>query len=98
MKGEVTMWHNLLDSISKVQSHALFHYAMVSASGSTDEEAIALATQQAEELAAGIGAILGTSATLMTGEEILLATEADYTIPFSTINEEIRQKTMEEGL
>ncbi|MDE1805066.1 MAG: hypothetical protein KGH59_04785, partial [Candidatus Micrarchaeota archaeon] len=50
MKGEVTMWHNLLDSISKVQSHALFHYAMVSASGSTDEEAIALATQQAEEL------------------------------------------------
>ena len=98
MKGEITMWHNLLESISRIQSHALLNYASVTASGSTEEEATALATQQADELSAGIGAILGASAALMTNEEILLVTQPDFTIPFSTVSEEIRQRTVSEGL
>ena len=97
-KGEVTMWHNLLESIGRIQSHALLNYVTVTATGSTEEEATALATQQADELASGIGATLGITTTMMTGEEILLVTQADYTIPFSTVSEEIRQKTVSEGL
>ncbi|MDE1869463.1 MAG: hypothetical protein KGH71_00560 [Candidatus Micrarchaeota archaeon] len=98
LKGEVTMWHNLLESIGRVQSHALINYASVTALGTTEEEATSLVTQQAEEIAAGIGAILGINAPLMTGEEILLVTQPDFTIPFSTVSESIRQKTVEEGL
>jgi len=97
-KGEVTMWHNLLESIGRIQSHALLNYVTVTATGSTEEEATALATQQADELSSGIGATLGITTTMMTGEEILLVTQADYTIPFSTVSEEIRQKTVSEGL
>lgn len=97
-KGEVTMWHNLLESIGRIQSHALLNYVSVTAIGSTEEEAVSLVSQQADELSAGIGAILGVAATSMTGEEILLVTQPDYTIPFSTVSEEIRQKTVTEGL
>ncbi|MDE1827824.1 MAG: hypothetical protein KGH65_01550 [Candidatus Micrarchaeota archaeon] len=97
-KGEVTMWHNLLESIGRIQSHALLNYVTVTAMGSTEEEATALATQQADELSSGIGATLGITTSMMSGEEILLVTQADYTIPFSTVSEEIRQKTVSEGL
>ncbi|MDE1845686.1 MAG: hypothetical protein KGH53_00155 [Candidatus Micrarchaeota archaeon] len=98
LKGEVTMWHNLLESIGRIQSHALLNYATVTALGTTEEEATALVNQQADEIAAGIGAILGVTAPLMTGEEILLVTQPDFTIPFSTVSESIRQKTVSEGL
>jgi len=98
LKGEVTMWHNLLESIGRIQSHALINYASVTALGTTEEEATSLVTQQAEEISAGIGAVLGINAPLMTGEEILLVTQPDFTIPFSTVSESIRQKTVEEGL
>ncbi|MGI0141154.1 MAG: hypothetical protein ACREBF_00680 [Candidatus Micrarchaeales archaeon] len=98
LKGEVTMWHNLLESIGRIQSHALLNYATVTAMGSTEEEAGSLVNQQADELSAGIGAVLGITPTLMTTEEILLVTQAEHTIPFSTVSEEIRQKTVSEGL
>lgn len=98
LKGELTMWHNLLESIGRIQSHAMLNYASVTALGTTEEEASSLATQQAEELSAGIGSVLGISSSLMIGEEMLLVTQPDYTIPFSTVSEEIRQKTVSEGL
>lgn len=98
LKGELTMWHNLLESIGRIQSHAMLNYASVTALGTTEEEASSLATQQAEELSAGIGSVLGITTTLMSADEMLLVTQPDYTIPFSTISEEIRQKTVSEGL
>lgn len=97
-RGQITMWHNLLESISKAQSHALLNYASVTAVGGSEDEAISLASQQADELSAGIGSILGATPTLISGQEILLIVQPEYTIPFSTVSEQIRQKTMEEGL
>jgi hypothetical protein len=98
VKGEVTMWHNLLESIGRTQSNALMNYVSVTASGGTEEEAVSLAIQQADELAAGIGATLGTQAYVLTGEEIFLVTQPEYMIPFSTVSEEMRQRSIEEGL
>ncbi len=97
-KGQITMWHNLLESIGKAQSHALINYVAVTASGGNEEEALSLATQQAEELSAGIGAVLGATASIITGEEIYLITQPEYTIPFSTVTEQMRQKNISEGL
>ncbi len=98
VKGEVTMWHNLYDSISRAQSRALIAYAMVTAIGSTDEEASNLAIQRAEETAVGIGTTLGINATVATGQEILVFLEPEYAIPFSTVSAELREKAVEEGL
>lgn len=98
VKGEVTMWHNLYDSISKSQSRALAAYAMVTAVGGSDEEASNLALQRAEEAAVGIGTAMGINATVATGQEMLVFVEPEYAIPFSTVSEEIRGKAAEEGL
>jgi hypothetical protein len=97
-KGEVTMWHNLLNNISASKSEALITYAMVSASGGNEEEASSIAYQHAEEVASGISAILGISAYVADGEEILNFIEPDRMIPVETVNELIHQKTVEEGI
>ncbi|MEM0149989.1 MAG: hypothetical protein QXW10_03780 [Candidatus Micrarchaeaceae archaeon] len=93
-KGEVTMWRNLLDNISRAKSRVQVSYAMVTALGGNEEEAITLATQRAEELAAGIGATYGVTASLANADEILTFIEPDHAIPFSSISEEIKQKTI----
>lgn len=91
-RGEVTMWRNLLDNVSKSQSQSLVLYAMVSALGSTDEEASNIAYQRAMELSGGVSALLGVNASLVTGQEILKFVEPDYMIPVETVNERIKQK------
>ena len=97
-KGEVTMWHNLLDHVSSNQSFSLLNYVSVTAAGNTEEEAISLSSQRAEELASGISSIVGTNATVITGEELLITAIPEHAIPYSTISEEIRQKTMSEAM
>ena len=42
---------------------------------------------KADEIAAGISATLGISATVITGNEILVFIEPDYMIPPATIGE-----------
>lgn len=97
IRGEVTMWHNLYDSVSKVNSHALEAFAMTTSSGGNDEEAITLALQQADEIAAGISSIFGVTASIAQGEELLRFIEPDYMIPLVTVSEEMRGKaTLEE--
>ena len=98
IRGEVTMWRNLLDNVNRSQSKALLAYAMVTGSGGTEEEAVNIAVQDAEEIASGISAILGISTDLVSGTELLTPIEPDYMIPTATISERIRQKTMEEGM
>lgn len=98
IKGEVTMWRNLLDNVSASRSQALLAYAMVSAEGGNDEEASNIAYQRANELAAGISAVLGVSAYVAKGDEILTLIEPDYMIPIGAVSEALRQKSVEEGL
>jgi hypothetical protein len=99
IRGEVTMWHNLFESVNKVRSQALEAFAMVTAQGASEEEASNLALQQADELAAGISAVFGINSTIMEGEELLKFIEPDYMIPLATISEQIRQRSVsEEGV
>lgn len=94
VRGEVTMWHNLFDNVNKVKSQSLEAFAMTTAVGTTEEEASNLALQQADELAAGISAIFGITATIIEGEDILKFVEPDYMIPLVTISEQMRERTM----
>ncbi len=92
IKGEVTMWHNLYDSVNKVGSHALEAFAMVTAEGGNEEEAINLALQRADEVAAGVSAAFGVTASLVEGEELLRFVEPDHMIPPITVAEQLREK------
>jgi hypothetical protein len=94
IRGEVTMWHNLFDSVSKTRSQSLEAYAMITSPGSTEEEAVNLALQQADEIATGISATFGISASIVEGPEILKFLEPDYMIPVVTISEQMREKTV----
>jgi hypothetical protein len=94
IRGEVTMWHNLFDNVNKVKSQALEAYAMTTALGGNEEEAVNLALQQADELAAGISAIFGVTATIVEGENLLKYVEPDYMIPIVTISEQLRERTV----
>ena len=94
IRGEVTMWHNLFDSVSRTRSQSLEAYAMVTSPGSTEEEAINLALQQADEIATGMSAIFGIRASIAEGAEMLKFLEPDYMIPVVTISEQMREKTV----
>lgn len=94
IRGEITMWRNLLDNVSSSRSQSLILYAMVSAIGGTEEEAANIAYSQAEDLAGGISATLGVTASVVTGKEILSFVEPDFMIPTETISERMRQKTI----
>ncbi len=98
IRGEVTMWHNLLDNVNKVKSHALDAFAMITEQGNTEEEAVTLVTQQANELVAGLSSIFGIAANVVVGEDILRYIEPDYMIPVVTETEQLRGKIAEEGV
>lgn len=88
------MWHNLLGSVNKVKSQALEAFAMTTAYGGNEEEAINLALQQADELAAGISAVFGIAASVMEGDEILKFVEPESMIPLVTISEQMRERAV----
>ena len=93
VKGEVTMWRNLLDNVSRSNSQQLEVYARISASGNSEDEAVNLVTIKAEEIAAGISTTLGVAASMITGNEILIFIEPDRMIPPATISEVMKYKT-----
>ncbi len=96
--GEVTMWHNLADNVAKSQSSAMLTYAMVTAEGGTAEEAHTIVMQRAEEITAGIGTLTGISPIVMAGDDILALLEPEYAIPLTVVNEQIRERTVAEGI
>jgi hypothetical protein len=98
LRGEVTMWRNLYDNISAAQAQTMVVYAMLTARGGSEEEAVNLAYQQADELTAGISSILGVNAYVIKDREILEFIEPNYMIPVETINERIRQRTIKQGV
>lgn len=98
IKGEVSMWYNLLTNVTGSQSQSLLAYAMVSELGYNEEEASTIVMQRAEEISAGISSLLGINTSIATKEEMLALIEPDYMIPVETVNERIRQKNIKEGL
>ena len=92
VKGEVTMWRNMLDNVSRSNSQQLGVYASVSAAGNSEDEAINMVSVRAEEIAAGISTTLGVSANVMSGNEILVFTDPDKMIPPATISEIMKYK------
>ncbi len=98
IRGEVTMWRNLFENLSSSRSQALLVYGMVSAMGGSEEEAVNLAYQKAEEFAAGASAVLGVNAYIVRGDEILTLIEPNYMIPVETVSERIMQKNVEEAI
>jgi hypothetical protein len=87
VKGEVTMWRNMLDNVSRTNSQDIEVYASVTAVGNSEDEATNLVAIKADEAAAGISATLGITATVAQGNEILTYIEPDYMIPPATIGE-----------
>ncbi len=95
IKGQLSMWRNILDKVIKTQSFELGTYVTVSAIGTKEFEAVSLAQQRAREMISGIGAIFGVSPILVTGKDILKYIEPEYLIPFSTVTEELSKKIEE---
>lgn len=93
VKGEVTMWRNMFDNVSRSNSQELNLYASITATGNTEDEAINLSSLRAEEVAAGISATLGVTATIATGNDMLVFIEPDYMIPPATITELMKYKS-----
>lgn len=90
VKGEVTMWHNLLDNILGVDSFIPISYIAVTAIGGNEEEATSMALQRANEIIAGVNSLYGVVANIITTPELFLLIEPDRMIPSSTISKQIK--------
>ena len=96
VRGKLAMWRNVMQSASVAQSLELASYAAISASGSKEYEAVSMAQQKAREVISGIGATLGVTPSVVTGNDILKFVEPEYLIPFSTVSTQIEKKTEEQ--
>jgi energy-coupling factor transporter transmembrane protein EcfT len=97
VKGQLSMWRNMLDTVGESQSYELESYASVSGIGSNEYEAISIAQQRATELMAGIGSTFGVQPAIVTGDQLLKFLEPEYLIPLSTIMEQISKNLTKEG-
>ncbi|MCL4381251.1 MAG: hypothetical protein M1331_01315 [Candidatus Marsarchaeota archaeon] len=95
VRGELSMWRNILDKTTNTQSFELGSYVTVSARGAKEFEAVSTAQQRAREMISGIGAIFGVSPIIVTGQDILKYVEPEYLIPFSTVSEQLSRKIEE---
>jgi len=89
VRGKLTMWRNMLESLSNSFSFELMSYVAVSADGAKEFEAVSIAQQRARELISGIGSIFGVQPNTVTGNEILRFVEPEFMIPISTVSEQI---------
>ena len=92
IKGETAMWHNLLNNVTASNSKSQMLYAMVSQTGSTEDEASNLVNIKAQEMSAGISAALGVNASIISGNDMLVLLEPEYIIPPATISELLKHK------
>ncbi len=96
VRGEVTMWRNMLDSVNRAKSHSMTSYAAITAAGGSEEEAVNLAVTKGDELAAGISSTYGITASLALNNEILQFIEPDHMIPIANLSEQISVKSGEQ--
>jgi hypothetical protein len=94
-KGEVTMWHNLLDNVSRANSLSLSAYASITVIGGTEDEAVNLASLKADEIAVAISTTLGVMATVASGNEIRVFIEPDYLLPPGTVGGMMKSKALQ---
>jgi hypothetical protein len=97
VKGQLSMWRNMLDSVGAAPSYELESYVCVSGIGSKEYEALSIAQQRATEVIAGIGATFGVQPAIVTGDQLLKFVEPEYLIPFSTITEQINKNMTKQG-
>lgn len=95
-RGKSSMWHHMLENVSKTTSFELVNYASVSAKGSKEFEAITAVQQRAREVMSGLAAVFGISPSIITGQAILRFVEPEYLIPYSTATEQITRSIQEE--
>ncbi len=95
IRGETTMWRNMLDSVNRARSHSLVSYAAITTVGNSEEEAVNLALLKGDELATGISTTLGISASVASGREILYLIEPDYMIPVANLSQQINERGAE---
>lgn len=96
VRGKLSMWRKMLDNVSKGTSLELISFASLSAKGGKEFEAINIAQLKAKELMAGIGALLGVSPSIVTGNDLLKFVEPEFLIPYSTISEQISKNIQEQ--
>lgn len=93
VRGELTMWRNMLESVNKARAHSMISYAAITAQGNTEDEAVNRAIAKGDELATGISSTFGITATLALGKELLKFIEPDQMIPVANLNEQINIKS-----
>ncbi len=93
LRGELTMWKNMLDNVNRARGHSLASFAAISAEGGNDEEAINMALMKGEELASGISATYGINASLASGNEILEFIEPEKNIPVANLSQNIMSRS-----
>jgi hypothetical protein len=96
VRGKSSMWHHMLEHVSKTTSFELVNYASVSARGSKEFEAITGVQQRAREVMSSVAAVYGISPSIITGQAILRFVEPEYLIPYSTATEQITRSVQEE--
>ncbi len=96
IKGKLSMWRNILDSVNSNISYEQISYASVTASGTNEFEAVSIAQQHGRELISGIGTLFGVQPALITGSEVLRFIEPEYQMPYSTMAENISKSIEEE--
>lgn len=93
IRGELTMWRNMLETVNRSRAHSMISYAAVTAAGGTEEEATNLAVSKGDILAAGISSTFGVTAALATGDEILTFIEPEHMIPMANLSEQMSIKS-----
>ncbi len=93
LRGELTMWKNMLENVNRARGHSLSSFAAISATGGTEEEAINLALMKGDELASGISATYGIAAGIATNSEILELIEPEKNIPVANVSQSILEKS-----
>ncbi|MFI5412872.1 MAG: hypothetical protein ACHQX1_03190 [Candidatus Micrarchaeales archaeon] len=96
IRGKSSMWHHMLDNVSRTTSLELVNYASVSARGSKEFEAITAVQQKSRETMSGLAAVFGISPSIITGSAILRFVEPEFLIPYSTATEQITKSIREE--
>lgn len=96
VKGKLSMWRHMLESVSKDVSFELGSFATISAKGVKEFEAISIVQQKARELMNGIASTLGVSPNIVVGNDILKYIEPEFLIPYTTITEQISRNIQQQ--
>lgn len=98
VRGKLSMWRNMLDTVNSSISFDQISYITISAKGTTEFEAVSIAQQKAREFISGTGTLFGVQPTIITGTDILKFIEPEYQLPYSTMAESISKEIKEETI